>query len=110
MAGFLGGALASGTYYLYERRSLRRDVRGADAGGSSSTPRRTTLGDAAIVGTTTTYVSHTTTLSATIISGAPSMRRRLATMWNYLVTGTGTGSTLSLNAVSSSDVKVFTKR
>ncbi len=111
MAGFLGGALASGTYYLTTVVHFGATYAGPTQEVLVIDATAHTLGDAAVTGTTTTYVGYATTIStANVLVGAPSCGGATATSWNYLVTGTGAGSTVSLNAVGSSDVKVFTKQ
>jgi hypothetical protein len=110
VAGFLGGALASGTYFLTTVVHFGATYAGPTQEVLVVDATAHTLGDASVVGATTTYVGYATSLSAAVLSGAPSCGGATATMWNYLVTGTGAGSTLSLNAVGSSDVKVFTKQ
>jgi hypothetical protein len=111
LAGFLGGALASGTYYLTDVVHFGATYAGPTQEVLVVDATAHTLGDASVVGTTTTYVGYTTTISAAnVLVGAPSCGGATATSWNYLVTGTGAGSTVSLNAVGSSDVEVFTKQ
>jgi hypothetical protein len=111
VAGFLGGALASGTYYLTTVVHFGATYAGPTQEVLVVDATAHTLGDASVVGTTTTYVGYATTIStANVLVGAASCGGATATSWNYLVTGTGAGSTLSLNAVGSSDVKVFTKQ
>jgi hypothetical protein len=111
LAGFLGGPLASGTYYLTTVVHFGATYAGPTQEVLVVDASAHTLGDASVVGTATTYVGYATTSpSATVLAGAPSCGGATATTWNYLVTGTGPGSTLSLNAVGSSDVKVFTKQ
>lgn len=111
VAGFVGGALASGTYDLTNVVHFGATYAGPTQEVLVVDATAHTLGDAAVTGTTTTYVGYATTIStANILVGAPSCGGATATSWNYLVTGTGAGSTVSLNAVGSSDVKVFTKQ
>jgi hypothetical protein len=111
VAGFLGGALASGTYYLTNVVHFGATYTGPTQEELVVDATAHTLGDSFVVGTTRTDLAYATTFpSSTIIAGAPLCGGATATMWNYLVTGTGAGSTLSLNAVGSSDVEVFTKQ
>jgi hypothetical protein len=110
-AGFLGGTLASGTYFLTSVTHFGATYAGATQEVLVVDATAHTLGDASVVGATTTYVGYSTTFpSATVLAGAPSCGGATATSWNYWVVGTGAGSTLSLNAVGSSDIKVFTKQ
>jgi hypothetical protein len=111
VAGFLGGALASGTYYLTNVVHFGATYAGPTQEVLVVDATAHTLGAAAVTGTTTTYVGYATTISpANVLVGAASCGGATATSWNYLVTGTGAGSTVSLNVVGSSDVEVFTKQ
>ena len=110
-AGFLGGTLASGTYFLTSVTHFGATYAGATQEVLVVDATAHTLGDASVVGATTMYVGYATTFpSTTVLAGAPSCGGATATSWNYWIVGTGVGSTLSLNAVGSSDIKVFTKQ
>jgi hypothetical protein len=106
-AAFAGGTIASGTYYLTAVTHFGAAYAGPTREIWTIDAAAKTLADAALTGSTASYVGYSVSNAATaVLAGVATCGASGTQSWNYMVIG----DNLSVNPRGSSDVKIFTKQ
>jgi hypothetical protein len=110
-AGFTGGSIGSGTYWLTSVTHFGGTYAGPTQELWVVDATAKTLEDAYVATRGPAYAGFSISNgSPSILAVAPSCGGAAASRFNYIAAGSGPGATLSVNPEGSSDVKIFTRQ
>jgi hypothetical protein len=111
-AGFSGGTIGSGTYWLTAVTHFGGTYAGPTQEIWVVDATAKTLEDAYVATRGPAYAGFSFSIgsSGSVLAVAPSCGGAAASHFNYIAFGSGPGATLSVNPEGSSDVKIFTRQ